>query len=370
MPLNRRTSYNFWIWVAQKFPKLVSAFTIPYGIVVKSRALFYKWGWLSQGHLPCPVISVGNLTVGGTGKTPIVIWLARLIQSKGLRTGVLSRGYGRKNGLQNLLISNGEKILVGPTEAGDEPFLIASQCPGVAVAVGSDRYRLGQWVLNQMRIECFILDDGFQHLGTYRDVNLLLIDALDESGLQELFPLGRLREPLTAARRATAFLLTRTHSVAEPQKVLNPVKVAIGKTIDPILTDFQIHELVHISSGCMKSIEWVIGKRVLIFSGVGNVQGFRKSISKLDVEIVEEMVFPDHFEYEESDCVTIRQKAQRVGAEVILTTEKDAVKLASYVKTQEEMWAVRLEVLIGTGKDRLVYMVDHVLTHGKLGLAK
>src|SRR5262249_6696242 len=160
-------------------------------------------------RLPVPVLSIGNLTLGGTGKTPVVIVLTEWLLAQGKRVAILSRGYRRTSTDLRLLVSDGERLLVGPNEAGDEPFLIAQRCPKAIVAVGADRYQLGEWVLHRFPVDCLVLDDGFQHLGLYRDVNLLLVDATDVEGLAAVVPAGRLREPLQAAARATAIIVTR-----------------------------------------------------------------------------------------------------------------------------------------------------------------
>ena len=181
----------------------------------------YDWGWFAQRRLPVPVLSVGNLTLGGTGKTPVVIVLADWLLAQGKRVAILSRGYRRTSADPYLLVSNGERLLVGPNEAGDEPFLMAQRCPKAIVAVGADRYELGDWVLNRFPIDCLVLDDGFQHLGLYRDVNLLLVDATDAEGLAALVPAGRLREPLQAAARATAIVVTRADVPAQVTQVMS-----------------------------------------------------------------------------------------------------------------------------------------------------
>ncbi len=221
--LNPGTKVRWWLlWAA-----------IPYGVVAQLRALLYYWGWFVQRRLPVPVLSVGNLTLGGTGKTPVVILLADWLLAQGRRVAILSRGYRRTSTDPYLLVSNGERLLVGPDEAGDEPFLMAQRCPKAIVAVGADRYELGYWVLDRFPIDCLILDDGFQHLGLYRDVNLLLVDATDADGLAALVPAGRLREPLKAAARATAIVVTRADVPAQVTEVCRRLQAAIGPMPEP-----------------------------------------------------------------------------------------------------------------------------------------
>ncbi|RMH06585.1 MAG: tetraacyldisaccharide 4'-kinase, partial [Nitrospirae bacterium] len=153
---------------------VLDVLTVPYELAVRTRHWFYRHGWLATRGLPCPVMSVGNVTVGGTGKTPFVIWLARQLQARGHRLGVLSRGYRRTSQAACLLVSDGREVLVEPQEAGDEPFLIAQRCPGVLVAVGTNRYEVGKWVLDRYPVDAFLLDDGFQHVALARDIDLVL----------------------------------------------------------------------------------------------------------------------------------------------------------------------------------------------------
>ncbi|MDP9132275.1 MAG: tetraacyldisaccharide 4'-kinase, partial [Nitrospirota bacterium] len=155
---------------------------IPYELAARFRRWGYERGWFRTQRLPRPVISVGNLTMGGTGKTPMVMHLVERLTVQGKRVAVLSRGYRRRSRSRQLLVSDGLRVLAGPEEAGDEPYLIARRCPHAVVAVGADRYALGQWVLSRLPVDCFLLDDGFQHVQLHRDVDLLLIDATDLAG--------------------------------------------------------------------------------------------------------------------------------------------------------------------------------------------
>ena len=143
----------------------------PYELAARFRLWCYIQGWFPTRRLPRPVISVGNLTVGGTGKTPVVMYLVERLTAQGKRVAILSRGYRRRSRAPQLLVSDGQRILAGPDEAGDEPYLIARRCPQAVVAVGADRYALGQWVLAQLPVDCFVLDDGFQHVQLHRDLN-------------------------------------------------------------------------------------------------------------------------------------------------------------------------------------------------------
>ena len=340
-------------WFHRHCPFLLHALSISYAWVVRSRLYLYQQGWLRTHRLPCPVASVGNLTVGGTGKTPVTMWLANWLHSKGIRVAILSRGYRRTSTADYVLVSNRDKVLATHLEVGDEPFLMAQSCPGVVVAVGRDRYQLGLWVLQQMEIDCFILDDGYQHIRLHRDCNLLLFDALDLEGIGALFPAGRLREPLSAASRATAILATRVDQSLKAGQVLQAVEAAIGQKIPSINIEFHTQSIKHLRTWQTESGPWMAGKRAVIFSGIGNAFAFRQTVTEMGVFVVQELEFPDHYSYSAEDIHVIRAAAQGQQVDVVLTTEKDAVKILTFLHEEDNMWAVQIETNITKGKEHL-----------------
>jgi tetraacyldisaccharide 4'-kinase len=330
---------------------------IPYGLIARLRALLYAWGWFDQRRLPVPVLSVGNLTMGGTGKTPVVILLVDWLLAQGKRVAILSRGYRRTSTAQYLLVSNGERLLVGPREAGDEPFMMAQRCPKAIVAVGADRYELGDWVLNRFPIDCLVLDDGFQHLGLYRDVNLLLIDATDAEGLAAMTPAGRLREPLRAAARATAIVVTRADVPTQVTEVCRRLKAKVGFIPDPIQVVFRPESLVSVMTGASQALSWSKEKTALLCSGVGHAGSFRSLVERIGIKILDEVVYPDHHAYTSQDIEQLKAKAAELRAELVVTTEKDAYKLAALLQPADSWWAVRLTTIVIAGEDRLRRLV-------------
>ncbi len=336
-------STRWWLWWA----------ALPYGLASRLRAALYRWGWLATRRLPCRVVSVGNLTVGGTGKTPVVIYLAEWLLSQGRRVGVLSRGYRRRSRASQLLVSDGRRLLAGPSEAGDEPYLIAKRCPRAVVAVGADRYALGRWVLERFPIDCFLLDDGFQHVALHRDVDLLLIDATDRTGLAAMFPVGRLREPLSAAARATAVLLTRVDEAGVSNGMLAQLQHTLPTGREPIQVVFRPEGFLHAVTGRLVGAGRFRAKAVVAFSGIGNARSFRNLLAGLDLTVRDEIIFPDHHDYTVSDLERIRQRAKEAGAEVLVTTEKDAGKITALLQPDDACWAVRLQTEILDGRERL-----------------
>jgi tetraacyldisaccharide 4'-kinase len=330
---------------------------IPVWVGARLRALLYDWNWFDRHRLPVPVLSVGNLTLGGTGKTPVVIMLADWLLAQGKRVAILSRGYRRTSMAQYLLVSNGERLLVGPNDAGDEPFLIAQRCPKAIVAVGADRYELGDWVLERFPIDWLILDDGFQHQGLYRDVNLLLVDATDIEGLAALVPAGRLREPLRAAARATAIIVTRADVPAQVTEVCRKLKARLGFIPDPIQAVFRPESLVSVVTGASQPLSWSKGKTALLCSGVGHAGSFRTLVEHIGITVLDEVVYVDHHAYTRQDIERVSARAAELQAELIVTTEKDACKLAGFLHPTDNWWAVRLSTQVTEGEDRLRQLV-------------
>ena len=330
---------------------------IPYGVIARLRVLLYAWGWFPQRKLPVPVLSIGNLTLGGTGKTPVVIVLVDWLLAQGKRVAILSRGYRRTSTDPFLLVSDGERMLVNPKEAGDEPFLMAQRCPRAIVAVGADRYELGDWILNRFPVDCLVLDDGFQHLGLYRDVDLLLVDATDAEGLAAVVPSGRLREPLQAAARATAIVVTRADVPAQVTEVCHRLQSTLGTMPDPIQVVFRPESLVSVVTGASQALSWSQGKTALLCSGVGHAGSFRSLVERMGLKILDEVAYADHHDYTIHDVERLRTRAAELQADLIVTTEKDACKLAVLLQRTDSWWAIRLSTYVISGEERLKQLV-------------
>jgi len=331
---------------------------IPYGFVSGLRARCYQWGWLAQRKLPVPVISVGNLTLGGTGKTPIVIRLAEWLLAEGRRVAILSRGYGRASSAEKLLVSDGMRVLAGPSEAGDEPFLIATRCPNAVVAVGADRYALGRWVLSRFPIDCILLDDGFQHLALYRDINVLLVDATDRNGLEAVVPAGRLREPIAAAARATQIVITRANIPSQVESIIQLLHEVSNSISLPVQAVFKVEEILSVRSLARHTLDDCQGKTAVLCSGIGHGTSFRAMAEGLGLRVLDDCRYADHHTYAKSDIERVRARARELKADLIITTEKDAGKLTPFLtETDEDWWVVRLGTEFTVGEDRLRQLI-------------
>jgi tetraacyldisaccharide 4'-kinase len=317
------------------------------------RARCYERGWLPRRKLPVPVVSVGNLTLGGTGKTPVVILVTDWLLAQGRRVAILSRGYRRTSPEPLLLVSDGERLLAGPCEAGDEPYLIAQRCPRAVVAVGADRYTLGRWVLDRFSVDCLVLDDGFQHLALFRDENLLLIDATDAQGLDAVVPAGRLREPLGAMSRATAMLITRADDPANVDRILERLR-GIGQPLPDVShVTFTPEGLTSVTTGEWRDRDWCTGKAAILCSGIAHAGSFRPVAESMGLRVLDEALFSDHHDYTATEVDGLRRKAQAARADLVVTTEKDAGKLAALLNPTEAWWAVRLSTRVTVGEERL-----------------
>ena len=341
---------GLWGWLSRRCPWVLQWCAVLYGAVVRLRRIGYQRGWLPQHRLPKPVISVGNLTVGGTGKTPFVIWLASRLHEEGKRVAILSRGYGREGSAVNMLVSDGTSLQADWRLVGDEAMLMAQKCPWAIVAVGKDRYRLGRWVLEQAACDCFILDDGFQHLPLYRDLDILLFDATDVAGLTEVLPAGRMREPLSAAQWATTIVFSRTESVPSIEPLQARIEQSVGKSIDPLLVEIAPRWLIHIPTGMIQEVDSFKNTSLVLVSGIGNPSSFRYSVVSCGLKVSAEIQYPDHFAYSEKDVETIRLKMKSLEIDLAITTEKDALKLREFLKSDDPMWALDVRVKVTRGE--------------------
>ncbi len=297
-----------------------------YGVVIWVRRTLYRRGLFKSRQLPCKVMSVGNITLGGTGKTPLVIALAKELMKRQISVGILSRGYKGTKERQGGVVSDGKQILLTPAEAGDEPFMLAQQLSNVPVLVGKKRYAMGIYALEHFGMDCLLLDDGFQHLGIKRDLDIVLIDARRGFGNSRLFPRGPLREPLRCLGRASMLVLTK----AGPSPTLTALEDVVrhhAPTTPFYHSRYKPAFLREAASGKRVSLQAVCGKRVFAFAGIADPTYFVYLLKELGADVVREIHFPDHYNYEVADVSLLRKQSKTV--DLSITTEKDFVKLQS-----------------------------------------
>lgn len=306
-----------------------------YGSAMRLRALCYSSGIFRSRKLGRPVVSVGNLTLGGTGKTPMVAFLARYFLSRGKRVAVLSRGYGGSCHGTTHIVSDGREIALSAAEAGDEPYLLAATMPGLMVVIGPDRYRAGKLAEERLQPDIFILDDGFQHQRLRRDLDILLLDCEKPYGKNGLiFPAGQLREPPSAARRADIVIHTRCTGTAPATETGRPSCLAY-------------HHLSGIAipgSGERQPFSFVDGKRILAFAGIASPAGFFDALEAAGVRLIATLAFDDHVAYGEEEIAALVRLRDASRSSLLLTTEKDAVKLEPWRERLGTLYAVPLEI--------------------------
>ena len=312
-----------------------------YGALVRCRGRVYQapWGASSQ-RLACRVVSVGNMTLGGTGKTPMTIFVAQLIHRAGCRTAVLSRGYKGASERRGGIVSDGHRLRMGPDEAGDEPYLMARQLlpSGIPVLVGCDRVRSGTEAMERFQSEVIVLDDGFQHLRLQRDLDLVLLDAASPFGNGYLLPRGTLREPLEALGRADACLLTRCPPSAVAAEAAAPSEARLAKTarrrVRPVFPAAHRPFVAECLSAGRKvahggsQARFDLRAPAYAFSGIARNPDFRATLRAMGFSLRGWTAFGDHHFYSAADLKTIATQARRCGAQLLVTTEKDRVKIA------------------------------------------
>ncbi len=331
-----------------------------YTASVQLRNILYTRGVIKARRLPCRVISVGNIVVGGTGKTPAVTAIAKHLQREGMRVAILLRGYKRHRGkkvsrrlMSSLplrekvtIVSDGEKVCASVTESGDEAQMMARYLSGVPILVGKCRYLAGQVALERFKVDVLLLDDGFQHRQLARDVDILTIPATHPFGSPEkLLPAGTLREPPSALKRADLILLTH----ADIPDISTPIKKLVKSLAPNALILESIHQPIHcyplgvdgqrnllnenrLPRTDTYDIKELKGKRVLAVCGIGNPNAFVVTLMRCAVASVELLEFPDHHVYTEIDKQHIHTAFQETGADLIVTTQKDEQKLAGVVE--------------------------------------
>ena len=303
-----------------------------YGQLAQARRAWFARRPHARRRLPVPVISIGNLSVGGSGKTPAVATLARLLLASGERPAILSRGYARRDPVDGVLVVSDGRLVFEPVErSGDEPQLLARTLPGVPVLVSPDRYLAGMLAHRRFGATALLLDDGFQHLELERDIDLLLVRPEDLR--DELLPHGRLREPLSAAKAAHAIVVPGSFGEAAP------VAAMLGK--GPVFTldqEFATPRLVRPFGDPVPEGAFGTSRRLVAVAGIARPERFFKTVETLGWEIAQPMVFRDHHWFTRKDVETIHDTVQMLGAGGVITTEKDAVRLTSLALPHDRAW--------------------------------
>jgi tetraacyldisaccharide 4'-kinase len=359
---------------------ILSALSLPFRSIVSARRFLYAQRILRSQYLGCAVISVGNLTVGGTGKTPVVELLARELCRRGRRVAILSRGYRSRaeplwhrclraithgDAEQPRVVSDGKSVLLDSEIAGDEPHLLAKNLPGVAVITDKDRIKAGKFAINHFGCNTIILDDGFQYLRLTSQFNVLLVDGTNPFGSGHLLPRGILREPPAEMRRATHIIITKSDGgdYGALEKTLRryvavAVPIIVSRHSPKYLCD--VHSVASDSPNGHLPLTSLIGKRVAAFSGIAVPESFEKFLVECGATLVHRKRFPDHYRFQDSDVENVFAMAAARGAELVITTEKDAVRLCQNRFYPLPTYYLRVEIEILHGKKAFQNLIGQI----------
>jgi tetraacyldisaccharide 4'-kinase len=324
----------------------------PYAAIVHLRNALYSSGLLKVHSVSVPVICIGNLTTGGTGKTPLVAWLCQTIDQKSkiknqtCQVAILTRGYKTRSG-----------------EASDEPALLAEQCPDVPVVVNPDRVAGAAEAIQAHGAQALVMDDGFQHRRLARDLDIIAIDATVPFGYGRLLPAGLLREPISGLKRAHAVVLTRCDQVSED--ALARTEVQIRRINPELVITRSIHAptAIQTTGGAEIPLAQMKGKRVFAFCGIGNPQAFFRTIEHIGAILTGTRAFDDHYRYTAEELVALHEEARRQQASLVLTTQKDWTKVvqAGVPEGDPPLACLTIDLKITTGEEMLTALIDRVL---------
>ena len=355
---------------------ILYVFSKIYALLVDIKLWGYRQGIFSRKKLDCFVISLGNVTVGGTGKTPTAQRLASDIRDMGYKVVILNRGYRAKWHGKVGIVSDGQRLHMTAADAGDEAFMLAKHLPKVPVLIGADRSVTGQYAIENFGAEVAILDDGFQHWQLERDMDILLVDAVNVFGNGYMLPRGTLREPISHISRADVCLLTKVDQAAEGSREY------IRDTVHRYNDGAQIVESIHEPRRFIPLADWYVdiagegvdvnqmrGRKIMAVSAIGNPASFEQTLSDLGVIIIESLRYPDHHDYSMLEMSDILRQAENMGAEAIVITEKDAVKIPMEVVhagSTVPVYVICVEVNFQAGKDEFKALLAERLAE-KLG---
>jgi tetraacyldisaccharide 4'-kinase len=309
---------------------------MPYTVAVTIRNRRYDRGAAAIHRVDAPIITVGNLSLGGTGKTPMVKWLAKRFENAGLRVAIVSRGYGAADGKHN-----------------DEAMELAQALPSVPHIQNRDRVAGAQQAIREFNSQLLLLDDGFQHRRLGRDLDIVLLDALEPFGFEHVFPRGTLREPLVGLRRANVVCLSRADAVSQSER--DVIRERVAKIASQAIWCEAAHAASKLTnaSGESQPLEFLANHRVAAFCGIGNPAGFRHTLTAAGCEPVGWQEFPDHHGYSTADQSELVAIAQSCKADMFVCTQKDLVKLPQQQFGGLPVWAVAIEMKFLRGQEEL-----------------
>ena len=350
--------------ISTLYGAFLQSLSILFSGAVQLRTWLYRHRIFHDQPLGCLVVVVGNLTVGGTGKTPVVETFARALQQRGRRVAILSRGYKSKAPpfwkkwwfrLTHTaeppprMVSDGQRVLLDSEQAGDEPYMLARNLPGVIVVVDKNRVKAGAYAIKHFGCDTLILDDGFQYLPLKGSLNLLLVDKTNPFGNGHMLPRGILREPVKHLKRASYVFLTKSNGRRDTELEALIQQHNPGVDVIECAHRPQYLQRLDAPAGERIPLAWLKGRKVVAFSGIATPESFEKFLRDLGALIMARERFLDHYRYQSDDLDNLFALAQRQGAECLVTTEKDAVRIEAIKHFPVPVYYLRLEIEIVQG---------------------
>lgn len=347
---------------------VLKAFSWLFLAVVEIRYLLYRTGLLRRYPLGTQVISIGNVTAGGTGKTPVTEIFARTLAAEGRRVAILSRGYRRREAPwwqrlftqvieKPLVVSDGRRVLLDSATGGDEPYMLASNLPGVAVVVDRNRVKAGRHAVNRLGCDTLILDDGFQYQKLKHSIEVVLVDSTNPFGNGNLLPRGILREPVRNLKRADIIFLTKCRgdvsAVKEEIRRFNRTAEIVECNHTPkVLKDVWSREEFPLS--------WLAGKTTCTLSGIASPKGFENSLRHLGAKVVWCERYADHHRYDASEVLYALNRTADMGADALVTTEKDAVRFPRLETSPVRCLYLRIAIEILAGGESFAEIINRI----------
>ena len=347
---------------------VLAGFSCLFAAIVGIRDFLYKTAVLRRFPLGVQVISIGNVTAGGTGKTPVTELFARTLAARGRKVAILSRGYRRKEAPlwrriftqvvePPLVVSDGRRLLLDSTVGGDEPYMLASNLPGVAVVVDRNRVKAGRYAVKRLGCDTIILDDGFQYKKLRHSTEVVLVDSTNPFGNGHMLPRGILREPVRHLKRADIIFLTKCRG--DVSAVRDEVR-AYNRRAEIVECNHAPSVLKDVWSREEFPLAWLAGKTVCTLSGIASPKGFENSLRHLGAKVVWCERYADHHRYDSSEILYALNRTADMGADALVTTEKDAVRFPRFETTPVKCLYLRIVIEILAGDESFVQIIDRI----------
>ena len=347
---------------------VLAVFSCVFAWVVSLRYLLYRLGLLRRYPLGIQVISIGNVTAGGTGKTPVTEIFARTLAAEGRKVAILSRGYRRKEApwwqrvftqviLKPLVVSDGKHVLLDSAVGGDEPYMLASNLPGVAVVVDRDRVKAGRYAIKRLGCDTLILDDGFQYQKLKHSIEVVLVDSTNPFGNGRMLPRGILREPARHLKRADIIFLTKCRG--DSSQVIEEIR-QYNRTAEIVECNHAPRVLKDVWSREEFPLEWLRGKTLCTLSGIASPKGFENSLRHLGSKVVWCERYADHHRYAPSEILYALNRTADMGADALVTTEKDAVRFPRFETSPVRCLYLRISIEILRGRENFTQIINRI----------